>query len=415
MKNHLLGGIYSVIIFLMFQNTYGQSTISIGQEYAIASEILNQECKLHIYLPDGYDQSDRQYPVIYILDGQLHFTNGVAIQKSLDVPNDLPEMIVVGIQNSYPSRVDLAWDNREKYLAFFDKELIPFIDQTFRSSNDRMLFGWEAGAAFAGFAFLHTTQLFNAAILSNGGYATENMIEEFNSLKLPTKKYLYMANSDKDIFSISYSNALAKLLTDNSPTNLVWNYQKFEHENHATLPYLTLYHGLKYYYHDFKKPTFSSIKAYQEFGGISGLEIFYKKRGERYGFPTVVANASKNDLIWLAWNRDDFDSFQFFMTEFKDVLSTERYASAYWQNRFAQFYMKHGDMQKAIAYFNAGISTYPESSRLAIMHSGLGKAYQQTNDLKLAIRHVKLAIRTAEKLSDPDLESYQSQLEELQK
>jgi tetratricopeptide (TPR) repeat protein len=172
---------------------------------------------------------------------------------------------------------------------------------------------------------------------------------------------------------------------------------------------------LKYYYHDFKPPSFSSIQLYNDFGGISGLEDFFEKRGQRYGFPTEINNSAKSGLIWLAWNSNDFKYFQLFMSEFEDVLSSKQYASAYWQNRFAQFYLKHGDLDKAIEYFDVGISSYPESSRLALMYSSLGVVYLQKNNKKMAVKNYKLAIDIAEKRSDPDLESYKTQLSALRK
>ena len=61
--------------------------------------------------------------------------------------------------------------------------------------------------------------------------------------------------------------------------------------------------------------------------------------------------------------------------EFKDVLSTRRYQSAYWQNRLGQFYLKHKDYNNAIFYFTTGIKDYPKSNRMAMMYAGLGDAY----------------------------------------
>ena len=50
------------------------------------------------------------------------------------------------------------------------------------------------------------------------------------------------------------------------------------------------------------------------------------------------------------------------MEEFKEVLSTKRYASAYWQNRFGKFYLKNNDYDNAIKYFNIGLTKYPNTS-----------------------------------------------------
>ena len=67
------------------------------------------------------------------------------------------------------------------------------------------------------------------------------------------------------------------------------------------------------------------------------------------------------------------------MTQFKDVLSTERYASAYWQNRFGQFYLLHKDYPNAIKYFSTGLTRYPNTNFEAEMKQGLSKAKSMTN------------------------------------
>lgn len=409
---------YAVTLISLFCSigwAAAQTDINIGKTYTISSEILDQDRKVHIYLPDGYDESEDEYPVLCILDGQWFFANGVAIQKSLRVPDRLPEMIVVGIENANPLRHTLFWDEREKFLSFLEEEVFTLLDTNFRASDDRIIFGWESGAYFACYALFNEKQLFNAAIVTNGAYASEEEVDALSSMNLSENKYLFITNSDKDIYSVGSSESFAQLLTEKSPSNLTWEYRKFNDEIHESLGHLALYHGLNYYFHNFQSLVFGSIQEYKDLGGIEYLESYYKQRGERYGFPTEIDNSIKNSLIWLAWNRDDFVSFKSFMTEFEEVLSTPRYASAYWQNRFAQFYLKHHDPEKAAEYFNRGISTYPDAPQMAEMYNGLGKVYLKNENRKLALRNFKKAVEIAEKNSDPQLSNYQAQLDELKK
>ena len=67
------------------------------------------------------------------------------------------------------------------------------------------------------------------------------------------------------------------------------------------------------------------------------------------------------------------------------------------------------------AYFNNGITNYPESSRLALMHSGLGDAYLKAGNNKKAIEHIEKAIAIAKINSDTDLKKYESKLLELRR
>ena len=67
------------------------------------------------------------------------------------------------------------------------------------------------------------------------------------------------------------------------------------------------------------------------------------------------------------------------MEEFKEVLTTKRYASAYWQNRFGQFYLKHKDYKNAITYFENGLKEYPDSDFNEKMTKGLEQAQKEKN------------------------------------
>ncbi|WKK67086.1 hypothetical protein [Lutimonas zeaxanthinifaciens] len=80
------------------------------------------------------------------------------------------------------------------------------------------------------------------------------------------------------------------------------------------------------------------------------IHDYFEERSQRFGGDGSIDDKTKNGLIWLAWNRNNFEYFSFFMTEFEDVLSTKRYDSAYWQNRFGQFYLAHKDYNNAIKH-----------------------------------------------------------------
>lgn len=404
-----------IAVTVICYSSIAQTDITIGKTYTITSKVLNQEREVNVYLPDGHDDATTKYPVLYILDGQWYFTNGVAIQKSLRTPGPLPEMIVVGIQNQNPLRRTLFGEDRDKFLSFLEKEVFSFVENTFKASDERVLFGWEASAYFACYALLNDKQLFNATIATNGAYVTPEMIDEYSKLNTTTKKYLFIAGSTKDIYSIDESDFSGNSLKEASTNNLVWEYRLFNDEVHESLAHLALYHGLQHYYHNYNSLVFGSIKEFNELGGVVYLKDYFKKRGERYGFPTEIDNSTKNSLIWLAWNRDDYESFHLYMAEFEDVLSTKRYESAYWQNRLAQFYLKHNDHENAIKFFNTGITAYSESSRLAEMHFGIGSAYLGQGNKKTAIKHYKKAVEIAEKNGDPKLVSYKQQLSELKK
>lgn len=386
-----------------------QNSLSVGEVNIITSAILNEDREIFVYTPPGYSTGDKVYPTLYILDGQWYFMNGVAIQQTLRGEQLLPEMIIVGINMPRPKRDHIFADRWEDFKLFIKREVVSWVDQKFRTSGERLLFGWEDCGPLACELLLDEEALFSGAIASNGAGFSPEMIDSFAKRDTGTK-YLYMANTVKDIYTIDRSNKAVAVLEKTDLPNLEWEYRLFDDERHQSLAYTSIYQGLRFYYHNFGSLMFSSTREFYEYGGISGIKQYFQQRGERFGLAPEIDHTTKNRLIWLAWRHDDFKSFKLFMTAFADVLTTPRYASAYWQNRFAQFYLKHNDLENAIHYFNEGIEDYPDDKFMAEMYSGLGTAYFNKNNKKLARRNYNKAIAAAEKNSDSKVEFYREQL-----
>ncbi len=387
--------------------------LNFGQYHSITSNYLEGgERNYYINLPLNYKNSEKKYPVLYVLDGQMHFPAAVAIQHSLGNATDVPEMIIVGIENTYPRRKDLVWNDKEAYISFLSEELIPLIDKTYRTNKERIIFGWEMASYFSSYLLLDKSQLFDGAISSNGGFIDKKLIKSFETMKPNKERYLYIANSIKDIFSIDNTNNAVKALNESPNQYLVWKSELFNNETHSSLPYLTMFNGLRYFYHNYNAYEFHSIKQYEQFGGIPALKKYYKERSRRFGFSEKIDDWTKDQLIWLAWKRDNFEYFDFFMTEFKDVLETQRYQSEYWQNRLGQFYLKYKNYDQAIKFFDKGRKELEETARI---YNGLGQAYLGKENKKLAIEYFKTAVDIAIQNSGDKLESYRTNLHKAEK
>lgn len=402
---------FLILILVLSSPVIGQESIQMGQIHNIYSKFLNEERGIKVYLPKGYTDTDKQYPTLYILDGQWYFFNGVAIQESMRGEYLLPEMIVVGVLMDRPGRNQTLNKQWNEFKSFIQLELVPFVDKNFRTTQENILFGWENAGFMACELILDKESVFDGVIASNGAYIDDNMLQPFDSLN--EERYLFLANSTKDIYTVSYSDQAAQFLEDTKSDNLIWEYRQFNDETHEALTNVSLYQGLKFYYRNFASLTFSSIDEFNAVGGIPYVESYFKARGERFHLPTEVDEGTKNTLIWMAWKQDQFEAFDLLMKEFSDVLETKRYASAYWQNRLAQFYLKNNAFEDAIKYFEQGITKYPEEKYLAKMYRGLGQAYLGLGQKKLARSKYKQAIKKAQENNDPDLEKYQSELKSL--
>lgn len=384
-------------------------------DYAIKvpSKYLKSQENIQVYLPKTYHKEDKSYPVLYVLDGQWYFLNGVAIQETLRGDDLLPEMVVVGVDYKFRSYHDSLhfnhWEGLSKYV---EEELIAYVDQHYRTTNERVVFGWENPSYMVCEWLFRKDPVFSGYIVSNGGYVNPEMHEQFRSYQ-GKPLYLYIANSKKDIYTVRSSDELAEKLSAQPSDQLVWAYELFNDEIHESLAYTSLYQGLRFYYHNYGSKVFSSTAEFYDEGGLSALKAYFKSRSDRFGTDPEIDVSTKNSLIWLAWKHDDFPSFDFFMNEFKEVLSTQRYASAYWQNRLGQFYLKYEDATHAIEYFTRGINQYPDPKFMSAMHAGLGTAYALEKNTSKAKYHYKEAIKLAKVNNDEQLQFYEMKLNSL--
>jgi len=379
----------------------------------VPSKYLQSEENIQVYLPKSYYQGDKTYPVLYILDGQWFFLNGVAIQETLRGDDLLPEMIVVGVDYKSRSYHDsLHFNHWNALTKYVQEDLTHFVDQHYRTTDERIVFGWENPSYMVCEFLFQKSPLFSGFIVSNGGYVNEEMLESFQ-LYDGKPLYLYVANTEKDIYTVSSSDGLAEKLSAQTINNLEWTYGLFNQEIHESLAYTSLYQGLRFYYHNYGSKVFSGTKEFYDEGGLPALKAYFKARSERFGTDPNIDASTKNSLIWLAWKQDDFASFDLFMNEFKDVLSTPRYASAYWQNRLGQFYLKYEDAAHAIEYFTRGLNEYPDPKFMTVMHAGLGGAYALENEVSKAKAHYREAIKLAKANNDDQLQAYEMKLKSL--
>lgn len=334
MKNWIILTLFGCLSSYLCIAQDGDSPINMGINHTISSSALDQERTIQIYTPDSYHDTSEKYPVLYILDGQWYFLSGVAAQSAMKTPRAIPEMIVVGITTSNPLRRSLYWDESEKFTDFLVNEVIEYVEINYRTNDERVVFGWEAAAYYLSELMLKQSEIFDGVIISDGGYASKDLVKSFSA---EGAIYLYMANSRKDIYYIGSTDEFSEILENNAPDNLIWNYTLFNDEVHESLGHLSIYKGLKYFYHNYNSPVFESIQQFIDMGGMDYLTSYFEQRAARFGLDDQIDNNTKNALIWLAWNRNNFEYFTLFMTEFQDVLSTQRYASPYWQNRFGQF------------------------------------------------------------------------------
>lgn len=124
----------------------------------VYSNELEMDKHIYVYLPKSYHHSDKQYPVLYMHDGQNLFDDKLAYQnrgwRIIDLYQeyaDIPEVIIVGIESDgrtrtdqlipykfqFPKNVRFFGGKADLYLEFITKTVKPLIDERYRTFKNR--------------------------------------------------------------------------------------------------------------------------------------------------------------------------------------------------------------------------------------------------------------------------------------
>lgn len=144
---------------------------------------LDRTRRIWIYLPPGYDSTNKTYPVVYMHDGQNLFDNTTSFAGEWRVDETLNSMaankktvpIVVGIDNGGSHRIDeyCPWLNPaygggegDDYIRFIKETLKPFIDHGYRTQTEAAstcIFGSSLGGLISQYAALKYPGVFGLA------------------------------------------------------------------------------------------------------------------------------------------------------------------------------------------------------------------------------------------------------------
>ena len=171
----------SFLVFLILSATalFCQE-INIGFKDSIQSEVLNENRKFIIKLPKGYNDSGKCYPVIFRLDGDMDlFIETVgAINRLAHMEESIPDMIIVMLENTnrnrdmMPTKTSFfqSEPGAEDFKNFIENELIPHIDSSYRTTNQKILCGQSLSAIFTLYYFLTSPDTFDSYIACSGGF-----------------------------------------------------------------------------------------------------------------------------------------------------------------------------------------------------------------------------------------------------
>lgn len=183
MKNYLTKFFYSVsiLIFICLHAVYSQvkseAPVKMIENEIVLwdyhSKTINEDYTIYVHFPPGYDTTKTKYPVLYMTDGDWNMTVAMNCFNMLRQDYETTEPLIVGI--GYGTRTNMRSRDLNpatggpNFLAFIEKEVIPFIQSKYRVTDNKALYGYSYGGMFTTSVLFGHPDLFNMIFIGAPG------------------------------------------------------------------------------------------------------------------------------------------------------------------------------------------------------------------------------------------------------
>jgi predicted alpha/beta superfamily hydrolase len=209
---------------------------------------LQEKRELFISLPASYEKNPtKRYPLVLLMDGDYLINPFTETLKYGAYWDDLPEVIIVGISQSKNDQrsVDCGLDvvtgmpdgKSVDFYDFISLELLPFIQNDYRTTNFKIIAGHDSTAAFSNFFLYKGNSMFNAYICLSPELPV-NMDDELPAIleatKIPLFYYLSTADGDNTKMQERIKNLDVKIKSIQNP-NLNYKFEYFKETSHFSI------------------------------------------------------------------------------------------------------------------------------------------------------------------------------------
>jgi tetratricopeptide (TPR) repeat protein len=247
----------------------------------------------------------------------------------------------------------------DNFLKFIETELIPFVDNNYRTHPYRVLVGHSFGGLFAVYTLLTKPKLFDAYIAISPSLHWDDLLVLKKAMKLfksklSFKKFLYMTMGNETRDMLASIKNFCKILREKGPLDLKWHYEYMKKEDHGSTPHRSIYNGLETLYSGWRLPQKSFM------AGLKSIQKHYKGLSKKYGYHIPVPE--------------------------------------YELNRLGYSLLSRKEIGKAVDIFKRNIQLYPDSPNV---YDSLGEAYEAANQLEEAKKNYEIACKKANEITYP--------------
>jgi len=381
-----------LLLLIAFNHVKSQDVeqLVIGTKHSLRSNILNEDREYWMSLPDSYNDKEssyKRYPVLIVLDGNLHFKSisGMVNYMSSDVYRNwkIPEMIVVAIQNVdrrrdfTPDKIITVRENNtgggDIFLSFLEDELLPELEQKYRTAPYRILFGHSLGGLLATHTYMKEKTLFNSFIAvdpSFGTWDSETMDKKLDSLTEQSfERFIYIATANwgkRNIRNRDRHVRFYEALNSKCRGELPAKLEYFENEDHSSVPIIAFHNGISAIFEGYGI-------SYRDVGDKEQLIQHFNTISERLSWdfppPEYLVNQLGYRMLQSGNDKEKSNALEFF------ILNVENYPQSY--NSFdslGEAYETLGDTQKAIENYTKSLSLNPNNEHAGMKIKELSKS-----------------------------------------
>lgn len=275
----------AIVVFLLFssngiraqtlQPKLNQVCLANTEQFSITSKYVEGETYvIQVGLPVAYSSSQKSYPVLYVLDGDIGFgiTKGIADALAI-LSQEIKDIIVIGI--SYGQGTDIwmqkrardytpgkdtlvakewfpTYDGADNFLKFIQNELFPVVNNNYRTNPDSSaIMGISFGGLLSSYILFKQPDLFKGYIIADPSlfWNSKSILklenEYFrNHKELNCTVYMTYGSLDSKELIIDPTNELIQMIQMHNYQGLKLVTRVFEGETHVSVYSTAITNGM---------------------------------------------------------------------------------------------------------------------------------------------------------------------------
>lgn len=176
--------------------------------WSIHAATIGEDYTLYVLRTAAYDTSNIQLPVLYMTDGDWNMTVAMNCFSMLRQDYTTHEPLIVGIGYGKGKNQRFRDLNPETggpaFLAFIEKEVMPFIDKKYRTNKEKAIYGHSMGGMFTTYTLFNRPDLFDMVFIgapgNNGSLLMPAAKQYFKDHKeLKNKVFIGVGSYEKEV------------------------------------------------------------------------------------------------------------------------------------------------------------------------------------------------------------------------